>query len=77
MAEDLWVWVTRYPDGSVGTISAWVPSLKQHAVLVARDENIAKILFGPLAQSHGQASGQEVWLRRYRMVEDIGRAKAN
>jgi hypothetical protein len=29
MAEDLWAWVTRYPDGSVGMISVMLPGMGQ------------------------------------------------
>jgi hypothetical protein len=30
MADDLWAWVTRYPDGSVGLVGAMVPALGMH-----------------------------------------------
>jgi hypothetical protein len=73
MADDLWAWVTRYPDGSVGLIGAMVPALGTHTPLITRTEAIARTIFAPIARSHGKAAGQEVWLRRYTVAEDIDR----
>jgi hypothetical protein len=69
-AEELWAWVTEYPDGSVGTIAVAVPSLPGLTPLITRDEEAIRRL-EPLARLHGKVAGQRVWLRRYRMVEDF------
>ncbi len=72
MAEELWAWVTEYPDGSIGLIAAVVPGLPGLTPLIGRSETAIRA-FERLARAHGTASGQKVWLRRYAMAEDIGR----
>jgi hypothetical protein len=71
-ADQLWVWMTEYPDGTIGTVGAFTPRMG-HIQLSARSLEIAEKM-RPLAQSHAMQSGQRVWLRRYRMDEDLGPA---
>jgi hypothetical protein len=69
MGEDLWAWVTEYPDGSVGMIGAMVPGM-EHVPLITRNREAARQL-ERFARQHGENSGQRVWLRHYKVVEDI------
>lgn len=75
-AKDLWVWVTRYPDGSVGQVGAafgstFDPSTSR--TLSARQRETAEDL-RPIARLHAARTGQRVWLRRYRVVQEYGDA---
>ncbi len=68
-ADRLWVWLTQYRDGSVGTVGALIPGLGT-TPLVSRDEQFARERLGPLAMSHATKSGQRVWLRCYHGFTD-------
>lgn len=69
-AEELWAWMSEYPDGSVGTIGGSVPGMPGIVPLITRSEQAARQM-EPIARLHGKAVGQRVWLRKYRMVEDF------
>jgi hypothetical protein len=69
-AEELWAWITEYPDGSAGLIGSMVPGMPGITPLITRGEEAIRQL-EPLARLHGKVAGQRVWLRKYRMVEDF------
>jgi hypothetical protein len=69
MAEDLWAWVTEYPDGSVGLISVMLPGMG-NTPLIGRSEKAIRTL-EDIARAHGRTLNQKVWLRRYTKAEDI------
>lgn len=72
MGETLWAWVTEYADGSIGAVGLIVNG--RHTPMIGRSEEAIKAMT-PYAIAHGEATGQKVWLRKYQMVEDIGRDK--
>lgn len=65
----IWVWMSEYPDKTVGAIGAFVNNIG-HVPLYTRSEEVARGAFKELAVSHRKASGQRVWLRRYVAWED-------
>jgi hypothetical protein len=70
-ARTLWAWVTALDDGSVSQVGALVGGM--HLSLIGRDRAVVES-FRPLAQAHGERTGQRVWLREYRDVVDHGDA---
>jgi len=68
MADELWAWVTEYPDKSVGLIA--VGGLEGVMMpLIGRSEQAIRKL-EPYARTHGAATKQRVWLRQYTKVQD-------
>ena len=67
--RELWAWVSEYPDGSVGMVGGVLIGVL-HTPLCGRDESIVRQM-EPYARAHGEATGQRVWLRKYKMVEDF------
>jgi hypothetical protein len=73
MGEQLWAWVSRYPDGSIGTVGARMPGMAGFVPLVMRSRETAEQLRA-IARAHAEASGQRVWLREYTGFIDHGEA---
>ena len=69
-AEELWAWVSEYPDGSVGLVGWSIPGMPGITPLISRSEQAVRGLES-LARMHGKAANQRVWLRQYKMVEDF------
>ena len=67
--DTLYVWVSTYPDGTVGIIGAGIPGIGA-TPLVTRDARIALTMFRAFAENHKKATGQKCWLRRYTSYED-------
>lgn len=76
MAKDMgeyWLWITRYPDGTLGTVGVLMPALGMMAQIGGRTREVAEG-FRENARSHALRTGQPVWLRVYRSFEDMGEA---
>jgi hypothetical protein len=71
-SDTLWAWVTETPDGKVSLVGVMLPPAG-HTPLISHSEASVRVM-EPLARAHGKASGQKVWLRRYAVQEEIGRA---
>lgn len=70
--ETLWAWVVEEPDGSIGTIAFYDTGYGGWVNLITRDEEIAKKMTS-FALAHKEATGKKVWLRKYQLIEEIGR----
>lgn len=67
VGEDLWAWVTRQPDGVISLIGVntgahWLPCVSHSR------ENVMRLKL--IAEAHGKATNQPVWLRRYTTVNE-------
>lgn len=71
---DLWAWVTEMPDGRIVLVGVGL-SLAEQLPLITHNKERALNLRS-LAEAHGRATHQPVWLRRYTMAEEIGRIAA-
>ena len=69
MADDLWAWVTEYPDGSIGLIGYTYIREGVMVPLIGRNEKAVRMMEQP-AREHGAAFNQRIWLRRYTKAED-------
>lgn len=67
--ETIWAWVERDREGGVGIIYAYLPALGGGGTLIHRRREIVEMM-RPVAQGHADATGNQVWLREYRMVAD-------
>jgi hypothetical protein len=66
--DSLFAWMTEYPDGTSGLISAVVdlpPVGRANAVLIGRNREAVVEVFGPIAIKHGKVLNQRVWLREF------------
>jgi hypothetical protein len=68
MADELWVWVTEYPDKSVGTVGGIVPGMGMMPLMGRSEPHVRRLEY--IANSHAIATGQRVWLRKYAVVAD-------
>jgi hypothetical protein len=73
-AETLWAWVVEEDDGSIGTIAVYNITLGGWMNLITRSEEAARKMTS-FAIAHGEASGRKVWLRKYQLVQEIGKIK--
>jgi hypothetical protein len=58
--DSLFAWMTEYPDGTSGLISAVVDLPP-----VGRASEAVVEVFGPIAIKHGKVLNQRVWLREF------------
>jgi ribosomal protein S27AE len=70
MADELWAWVTEYPDGSVSLIVTTAIIEGTMLPLIGRSEGAIRKM-EPLARVHGKTHNQKVWFRRYVKTEDF------
>jgi hypothetical protein len=68
MGNELWAWVTEFPDESVGLVGGMIPGIGMTPLIGRSEEVVRKV--EDIARSHGQQSGQRVWLRRYSLAEE-------
>jgi hypothetical protein len=68
MAEALFAWTTRLPDGSSSLVGALIAD--HHTPLIATRLDVAASLY-PLAAAHAKASGQPVFLERFTYAETL------
>jgi len=73
-SEELWAWVSETHDGRIVLVGVGL-SLAEQLPLITHSKETAMRL-QPLAEAHGNALNQPVWLRRYRVSEEIGRITA-
>jgi hypothetical protein len=66
--KELWAWVCEYPDGSVVMVRAVLIGLLD-TPLVGYEEAAVREM-EPFAREHTKRTGQRVWMRKYKMVED-------
>lgn len=66
----LYVWVSEYPDGSIGVVGGGFLGGGVVVPLVTRDPRVAYSFYRPWADMHKQETGQRVWLRKYTTFED-------
>jgi hypothetical protein len=64
----LYQWTTKYPDGSEGAISGYVPTVG-HVPLYTRDRATADKMM-VIAEQHARTTGQRCWLRTWLTYED-------
>lgn len=64
----LYAWQEQTPEGW-GTIHCQVPLLGVQGSLIARDEQVARRVFGELAQGHVARSGNPLRLSRFELAE--------
>jgi hypothetical protein len=69
MADELWVWVTEYPDGSIGTVGGIIPGMSMVPLMGRSEHHVRRLEY--VANSHAIGTGQRVWLRRYAKAEDF------
>lgn len=62
-----WVWVETEPDGKDGMIVAMHPALGGMIPLAHRKREVAEYHFRPIAEQHGERTGNPV--RLVRMIE--------
>ena len=70
--HELWMWMTRYPDGSEGAIGVMIDGMG-HVPLQARTREQIEELRG-VAVGHGRGLGQPVWLRQWTAFTDHERS---
>jgi hypothetical protein len=71
---ELWAWVTETHDGRIVLVGVGLTLADQLPLISHTKEAILRLQ--PLAEAHGRALGQPVWLRRYLVSEEIGRITA-
>lgn len=69
--EELWAWVTETHDGRIVLVGVGLSLADQLPLITHNKETVMRLQ--PLAEAHGRASGQPVWLRRYTVSEEYGR----
>jgi len=72
--DELWAWVTETHDGRVVLVGVGLSLAEQLPLISHTKESILRLQ--PLAEAHGKALNQPVWLRRYTVSEEIGRITA-
>lgn len=72
--DELWAWVTETHDGRVVMVGVGISLADQLPLISHTKEAIMRLQ--PLAEAHGRALNQPVWLRRYTVSEEIGRITA-
>lgn len=72
--NELWAWVTEDHEGRITLIGAALPGLG-HQPLLSHNKEIV-LMVQHIAEAHGSALQQPVWLRRYVLSEEIGRITA-
>jgi len=70
--ENLWAWVAEEKDGSISTIAVHDPQYGGWLPLIARSEEAVREM-GKEAVIHGLTHGLKIWMRKYQLVEEIGR----
>jgi len=68
LGDELWAWVSKYPDGSIGMVASGALGIGI-TPLIGRSEKHIRSL-EPIAAAHGRTTGQRVWLRRYVIAMD-------
>jgi hypothetical protein len=74
VSDELWAWVTETHDGRIVLVGVGLSLADQLPLISHTKETILSLQ--PLAEAHGRALGQPVWLRRYVVSEEIGRITA-
>jgi len=69
LGERLFAWVTEEPNGNVSVVGAYVPQLGGHLPMIGRSLDHIMAL-QEFARAHKQNTGQRVWLREYKMVDN-------
>ena len=65
----IWVWQVM-EEGEWSAIAAIMPHISDQPVpLFTRNENMARVMFAPLAELHQVATGLPVRLARYELAE--------
>lgn len=69
IGNELWAWVTEYPDGSIGLVGGMIPGIGLTPLIGRSEPHVRQ--FETFARSHGQQAKQRVWLRRYTLAEEM------
>lgn len=72
--NELWAWVTEDKNGRIHLVGAGLPGIGMTPLISHNKE--AMLHMQHVAEEHGRAAEQPVWLRRYVMAEEVGRITA-
>lgn len=73
MTEDsMYAWQVQEPDGRWGNISAYIPALKAHGVLISSSSRVVEKM-RPIAEAHRRGTGKPVRLVKFTFNEEIER----